>query len=164
MAGSRAIGELYDAAYPRLVLQLFAICGEQMDAEVAVQEAFVKALAVGTAFDRVENPEAWLRSVALHHQRNFWRRTGVARRFLTSVPGPRHTAELGPDHVAVMNALAQLDHDQRTVIVLHHLGDQGTAEIARELDIPEGTVKSRLARGRSQLPRLLDEREEHDHA
>ena len=125
MAGSRAIGELYDAAYPRLVLQLFAICGDQVDAEDAVQEAFVKALAAGAAFDRVDKPEAWLRKVALNHQRNVWRRTGVARRFLTRVPGPRQTAELDPDHVAVMDALAQLDLDHRTVLVLHHLGRPG---------------------------------------
>ena len=168
MGGSRAIGELYDAAYPRLVLQLFAICGDQVDAEDAVQEAFVKALATGAAFDRVDHPEAWLRKVALNHQRNVWRRTGVARRFLTSVPGPRQTAELDPDHVAVMDALSQLDLDHRTVLVLHHLADLGTAEIARELGIPEGTVKSRLARGRTRLAPLLDDRlddrEEHDHA
>ena len=168
MAGSRAIGELYDAAYPRLVLQLFAICGDQTDAEDAVQEAFVKALATGAAFDRVDHPEAWLRTVALNHQRNVWRRTGVARRFLTRVPGQRQTAELDPDHVAVMDALARLDLDHRTVLVLHHLADLGTAEIARELGIPEGTVKSRLARGRTRLAPLLDDRlddrEEHDHA
>ena len=168
MAGSRAIGELYDAAYPRLVLELFAICGDQTDAEDAVQEAFVRALATGAAFDRVDHPEAWLRTVALNHQRIVWRRTGVARRFLTRVPGQRQTAELDPDHVAVMDALARLDLDHRTVLVLHHLADLGTAEIARELGIPEGTVKSRLARGRTRLAPLLDDRlddrEEHDHA
>ncbi len=48
--------------------------------------------------------------------------------------------------------------------MLHHLGDLGTAEIARELGIPQGTVKSRLARGRSRIAPLLDDREEHDHA
>ena len=53
MAGSPGDGELYDVVYPRLVLQLFAICGDQVDAEDAVQEAFVKALAAGAAFDRV---------------------------------------------------------------------------------------------------------------
>ena len=163
MGGSRAIGELYDATYPRLVLQLFAICGDQVDAEDAVQEAFVKALAAGAAFDRVENPEAWLRKVALNHQRNVWRHTGVAQRFLTRVPGPRQTAELDPEHVAVMAALAQLDLDHRTVLVLHHLADLGTAEIAHELGLPEGTVKSRLSRGRERLAPLLDEREAPDH-
>jgi RNA polymerase sigma factor (sigma-70 family) len=63
-----------------------------------------------------------------------------------------------------VDALAQLDLDHRTVLVLHHLGDLATAEIARELGIPEGTVKSRLARGRSRIAPLLDDREEHDHA
>jgi RNA polymerase sigma-70 factor (ECF subfamily) len=44
-------------------------------------------------------------------------------------------------------------------VVLHHVADLGTAEIARQLGIPEGTVKSRLSRGRARLAGLLDERE-----
>ena len=63
-----------------------------------------------------------------------------------------------------MERAGPVDLDHRTVLVLHHLGDLGTAEIARELDIPEGTVKSRLARGRTRIAPLLDDREEHDHA
>jgi RNA polymerase sigma-70 factor (ECF subfamily) len=64
--------------------------------------------------------------------------------------------------VAVVRALAELDLGQRQVVVLHYLADLGTAEIARELGVPEGTVKSRLARGRERLAPLLDEREERD--
>ena len=52
--------------------------------------------------------------------------------------------------------------------MLHHLADLGVAEIAAELGIPEGTVKSRLSRARARLAELLDEgsdeREEPDHA
>ena len=44
--------------------------------------------------------------------------------------------------------------------MLHHLADLGTAQIAAELGIPEGTVKSRLARGRDRLAGLLDEKED----
>jgi RNA polymerase sigma-70 factor (ECF subfamily) len=54
-------------------------------------------------------------------------------------------------------------------VVLRYLADLGTAEIAHELGLPEGTVKSRLSRGRERLARLLDDRvlddrEEADHA
>ena len=48
--------------------------------------------------------------------------------------------------------------------MLHHLADLGTAEIAAELGVPEGTVKSRLSRARARLAPLLDEREEPRHA
>jgi len=57
------------------------------------------------------------------------------------------------------HTLAELDPHQRRVVVLHHLADLGTAEIAAELGIPEGTVKSRLARGRTRLAQLPTERE-----
>lgn len=164
MAGSGSLHELYDASYDRLVLQLFALCGDLAQAEDAVQEAFVKAIAQGRAFDRVHNPEAWLRTVALNHQRNTWRHTKVVRRFVTSVPGSQIAPALSPDHVAVVRALAELDPDQRQVIVLRYLADLGPAEIAHELGLPEGTVKSRLSRGRERLAPLLDEREEADHA
>jgi RNA polymerase sigma-70 factor (ECF subfamily) len=86
VSGSTSLHELYDASYGRLVLQMFAICGSLADAEDAVQEAFVKAVGQGRAFDRVHNPEAWLRTVALNHQRNSWRHAKVVRRFVTTVP------------------------------------------------------------------------------
>jgi RNA polymerase sigma-70 factor (ECF subfamily) len=163
VSGSALLHEVYDASYGRLVLQLFALCGDLADAEDAVQEAFVKAIGQGRAFDQVLNPEAWLRTAALNHQRNSWRHAKVVRRFATAVPGPQGTPELGPDHVAVVRALAGLDPDQRLVVVLHYLADLGTAQIASELGIPEGTVKSRLSRGRERLAPMLDEREESDH-
>jgi RNA polymerase sigma-70 factor (ECF subfamily) len=65
--------------------------------------------------------------------------------------------ELGPDHVALVQALGLLDADQRVVVVLHHLADREIADIAHELRLPVGTVKSRLARGRARLSELLGE-------
>ena len=80
--------EVYDVSYPRLVVQLFALTGDLADAEDAVQEAFVKALGKGGGFEQVDNPEAWLRTVALNHVRNRWRHAEVVRRLRTKVPGP----------------------------------------------------------------------------
>jgi RNA polymerase sigma-70 factor, ECF subfamily len=164
VGASASLADVYDASYGRLVLQLYALCGDPADAEDAVQEAFVKAVGMGAAFDRVLNPEAWLRTVALNHQRNSWRHAKVVSRFRGAVPGPQGSPELGPDHVAVVRALTGVDPDQRLVVVLHYLADLGTAQIAAELGIPEGTVKSRLSRGRERLAPMLDEREESDHA
>jgi len=164
VGGPTSLGDLYDASYGRLVLQLYALCGDLADAEDAVQEAFVKAIGQGRSFDQVLNPEAWLRTAALNHQRNSWRHAKVVRRFATTVPGQRYLPELSPDHVAVVHALAGLDPDQRAVVVLRYLADLGTAAIAHELGVPEGTVKSRLSRGRERLAPMLDEREETDNA
>ena len=93
--------------------------------------------------------------------RGGWRHAAVVRRYQPRVPGPQAPVEIGPEHVAIVTALAELDVDQRIVVVLHHLVDLGTAEIATELGIPEGTVKSRLARARARLADLLDEEPRH---
>ena len=164
MAGAPDLDELYDASYRRLVVQLYALCGDLADAEDAVQEAFVTALRKRSDFGRVSNPEAWLRTVALNQLRRGWRHAAVVRRYQGKVPGPQRSVEVGPEHVAIVAALAEVDPDQREVVVLHHLADLGTAEIAAELGVPEGTVKSRLSRGRARLAPLLDEREEPRHA
>ena len=163
MPGMSDLDTLYAASYQRLVVQLYAICGDLADAEDAVQEAFVTAIRKRRELSRVGNPEAWVRTVAVNRVRSGWRHASVVRKHQVAVPGPQAQVEVGPEHVAIVTALAELDRDQRDVVVLHHLADLGTAEIATELGIPEGTVKSRLARGRSRLAALLDESEEHRH-
>ncbi len=159
---STDVAELFHAMYPRLVVVLYATCGNQADAEDAAQEAFTKALRNQRRFTSLDNPEAWLRAVALNHLRNGWRHSDVVRRLRGKVPGPQRALELGPDHVAIMTALAGLDRTQREVVVLHYLVDLPVAEIADLLGVAEGTVKSRLSRSRSRLlPLLTDEEREH---
>jgi RNA polymerase sigma-70 factor (sigma-E family) len=163
MAGAPDLDELYDASYRRLVVQLYAVCGDLADAEDAVQEAFVTALRKRRQLARVANPEAWVRTVAMNRLRSGWRHAAVVRRYQARLPRPQTTVEVGPEHVAIVTALAEVDADQRQVVVLHYLADLGTADIAAELGIPEGTVKSRLSRARARLADLLDEREEPRH-
>jgi RNA polymerase sigma-70 factor (ECF subfamily) len=150
--------ELYAASYARLVMQVFALCGDMAKAEDAVQDAFVTAIRKRRQLDGVRNPEAWVRTVAVNQVRGGWRHAAVVRRYGAKVPGPQAAVEVGPDHVALVTALAQLDGDQRVVLVLHHLADLDIADIAEELGVPVGTVKSRLSRGRSRLAELLDDR------
>ena len=157
------VREVFDASYRRLVVQVFAVVGELTDAEDAVQEAFVKALGHGRAFVALDNPEAWLRTVALNHLRNRWRHAEVVRRMQGRVQGPTEPLELGPDHVALVEALGRLDLPHRTTVVLHYLADLPVAAVAPELGVPEGTVKTRLARSRQLLAPLLSDPEEADH-
>jgi RNA polymerase sigma-70 factor (ECF subfamily) len=163
LAGTVDLDDLYAASYQRLVVQLFAFCGEMTDAEDAVQEAFVTALRRPRELARVNHPEAWLRTVAMNRVRGGWRHAAVVRKYQAAVPGPQDPVEVGPEHVALVAALGALDEDQRKVVVLHHLADLGTGDIAVELDIPEGTVKSRLARARARLAELLHEGEGERH-
>ncbi|HQR25962.1 MAG TPA: SigE family RNA polymerase sigma factor [Nocardioides sp.] len=150
--------ELYTASYRRLVMQVFAICGDMSKAEDAVQDAFVTAIRKRRQLSGVTNPEAWVRTVAVNQVRAGWRHAVVVRRYGAKVPGPQAPVEVGPDHVQLVAALAQLDVDQRLVVVLHHLADLPVTDIAAELGVPVGTVKSRLSRGRSRLAELLDDR------
>ncbi|MBF4769194.1 sigma-70 family RNA polymerase sigma factor [Nocardioides agariphilus] len=163
MGAEGYVREVYDASYVRLVVQLLALTGDLADAEDAVQEAFVKALGQGARFARLDNPEAWLRTVALNHVRNRWRHLDVVRRFQAKVPGPMAAHEIGPEPVAVVQALGTLDLAHRTVAVLFYLADRSVADIASELGVPIGTVKTRLARSRQLLAPLLSVPEEADH-
>ena len=158
------VQEVYDASYRRLVVQLFALTGDLADAEDAVQEAFVKALSLGRAFADLDNREAWLRTVALNHVAT----GGVTRRWPADCE-PRCQAQprrsrSDPEHVALVEALARLDLAHRTAVVLFYLADRSVGDIAIELGVPVGTVKTRWARGRELLAPLLSEAEEADHA
>jgi RNA polymerase sigma-70 factor (ECF subfamily) len=164
MADKDYVREVYDASYARLVVQVLAMTGDLGEAEDAVQEAFVAALARTSSFRRLDNPEAWLRTAALNHVKNRWRHLEVVRRLRGKVPGPTPGVDVGPEHVVLVDALARLDPPHRSVVVLHYLADLPVAAVAQELGVREGTVKTRLARGRALLAPLLAEPEEADHA
>ncbi len=76
------------------------------------------------------------------------------------MPGPQGPVDVGPEHVAIVTALEEVDADQREVVVLHYLADLPVADIATQLGVPEGTVKSRLSRARGRLAGLLDDTED----
>ncbi len=157
---------VYHLSYTRLVTQMTALCGNLGEAEEVVQEAFVTAMTHRDDFGEVHNKEAWLRTVAVNLLRNRWRRAKVAARVL-----PRYRTELSidlghgapEDHVAVVYALSQLSLQVRITVVLHYVADLTVAQIARELSVPQGTVKARLARARAQMAEHLSDREEAHH-
>jgi RNA polymerase sigma-70 factor (ECF subfamily) len=154
-----SIGELYHGCYRRLVAQVYAFTTDLGEAQDVVQEAFARALARPGGLDDVENPEAWLRTVALNVVRRRWRR----RRLLDTIllrdrpvarlvtPGPE------PDSADLRAALAAIAPPFREVIVLHYLADLPVDEVAALLEVPVGTVKSRLSRARAALAGLLDD-------
>jgi RNA polymerase sigma factor (sigma-70 family) len=160
MLDRQGVDELYGASYRRLVVQLYAICGDLAEAEDAVQEGFVAAMRKHRQFAQVDNPEAWVRATAINYLRRRWRHAAVVRKYQPRVPGPQAPVEVGPEHVGIVTALAQVDIGLREAVVLHYLADMGTAEIAAELGIPQGTVKSRLSRARELLADLLEDKEE----
>jgi RNA polymerase sigma-70 factor (sigma-E family) len=151
------VSEVYAASYRRLVVQLYAATGDLAEAQEAVQEAFVRALDKPRQFDALDNPEAWLRRVALNVARTRYRRRRIFARVLATVGPPPLVPDVGPDHVALMTALRRLPDGQRQAIALHYLADLPIEQVAEALDISLGTVKSRLSRGRAALAGLLDD-------
>jgi RNA polymerase sigma-70 factor (sigma-E family) len=149
------IQEIYEASYRRLVVQVYAVVGDLVEAEDAVQEAFARAVAAGGRFARVDNPEAWLRTVAVNVTRRRWRRgrlfTGLAPRLAT----PASTPAASEEHLEVVQALRKLPLSQRETLAMFYLADLSVDEIATTLGVAPGTVKSRLNRGRAALAALL---------
>ena len=70
------------------------------------------------------------------------------------MPAPQSDAI---DHMAVMDALAELTPQMRVCMTLHYLNGWRVPEIAQMLDIPEGTVKTRLMHARKRMETLLRE-------
>lgn len=155
----------YDASFPRLVGQLYAMVGNRDEAQDCVQEAFVRAWDHRRRLSGVEHPEAWVRTTAYRLAVSRWRRSVRARRSPDrALSGAPHTAGHDESHVALVTALRRLPEAQRRALVLHHIADLTVHEVARETGVPEGTVKARLSRGRAALAALIDDDQEVRHA
>ena len=150
------IQELYAASYRRLLGQLIGVTGNVAEAEDVVQEAFVRGLDHPRRLLSADNPEAWLRTVAVNLARSRWRRAqrlvGLAPRL---VDAPRESDSDG--HIVLLQALRALPAGQREAIALHHLADLPVQEVADATGVSIGTVKARLSRGRAALLVLLGE-------
>lgn len=151
---------LYSASYRRLVAALIVVGGRREDAEEAVQEAFIRLIPRWDRVSHYDDPEAWLRLVAYRLLAKRWRRASRRRSLWLSEPQARATDI--DTTVDVTHAVAQLPPDQGAVVFLHYLCDTPVEDCAQQLDIPVGTVKSRLARARSALAVLLEEEARRD--
>jgi RNA polymerase sigma-70 factor (ECF subfamily) len=149
--------ELYTSTFGRLVGQLFLVTGDLHEAEEVVQEAFTRAAGRWHRLREYDQPELWVRRVAINLATDGRRR--VRRRLAVLAQLDAEAAVVPPisvDGLAVAAALATLPRRQRQVVVLHHLLDLPVREVASQLSMPVGTVKSRLARARSALAAQLD--------
>jgi RNA polymerase sigma-70 factor, ECF subfamily len=146
----------YASSYHRLLGQLFAVTGDLAEAENVLQEAYARAFARWSRVGGYDLPEAWVRRVAINLAAMAERSLRRRARALLRLGPPPVVPELGPEAIDLRDALRALPLGQRQVIVLHHLVGLPVEEVARELRVPAGTVKSRLARGRAALAGTLD--------
>jgi RNA polymerase sigma-70 factor (ECF subfamily) len=151
----REFEDFYAAVFDRLVGQLYLVTGNLQDAEDVVQEALTRAAVRWSRLRRYRVPEAWVRRVAMNLASDRFRR---ARRRLAVTVRLRvdlESRQPPADVPGLTEALRVLPMAQRKAVVLHHLLDLPVDQVAAELGVPVGTVKSRLARARGALATLL---------
>jgi RNA polymerase sigma-70 factor (ECF subfamily) len=167
LAGDRgAFRELVDRLSPTLWSVARGALNSAEDAEEAVQDALIRASHHAGRFRGESSVATWvvriLVNVCLDRRRH--------NRSRQAVPLPGTTLEAlcgSQDPIAALQtrmevwaALEELPAQQRLPIVLVDVHDYPVAEVARMLGVPQGTVKSRCARGRSRLQTLLRDVEE----
>jgi RNA polymerase sigma-70 factor (ECF subfamily) len=153
--------ELYEK-YAKDVLRVsYFYLGDRQQAEDVTQDVFVRLL-THTPELVPGREKAWLLKVALNRCRDLWRAAWVKRVVLGS---PAMELTPAPDQLEdrlerqeLLQAIHRLPADFKDVILLHYYQGFGIAEIAQMLGVPEGTISSRLSRGRKKLEDLLKER------
>lgn len=144
------------------------LVGRPAQIDDVAQETFVKILRALPRFDPAgaASLNTWMLTIAARTCLDVLRRPNRA-----GGEDPLHSLESGlvaPDEIAsgketaarIERAMTELPADHRAVLVLRAYHDLDYPEIASALEIAEGTVKSRLARARAELRRVMDERRE----
>lgn len=155
----RALHDEHAAALWRYVVW---ICGDRQLAEDIVQETLLRAWRRPKVLDQSESSaRAWLFTVARNLVTDH-RRSARSRYEITADSLPERLADDGIDALLdrwlVADALAALSPEHRAVVVHAYYLGEPVAAIARQLEVPEGTVKSRLHYGLRALRLALQER------
>ena len=163
--------------YRRKVFNVaYKFVGRHDEAEDLTQDVFLKVFKSLHTFDRRANFSTWLisvsRNLCIDHYRRVRRERDLVNHDVDVVSLPRaaggetaHGALERRDRVAMLReALDTLPLSLRSALLLRDIQELSYHEIAQRLDVPEGTVKSRINRGRGELARQiarLRERQEH---
>ncbi len=145
-----AIEALFRLHWPRAYRAAFLVVHDGAAAEDIAQEAFLAAIRRLDSFERGRPFGPWLHRIVVNRAID-WTRARQLRREagLAEAEAPGHTPELSD------GALAALTPEHRAVIVLRYVLGYSPGEIARLLELPRGTVNSRLRRGLDTLSERL---------
>lgn len=174
---ARAFGALVRAYQDRVLNVCWRMCGRREDAEDLAQEVFVRAFQQLHRFEGQARFYTWVYRIAVNLTLSARRRPsilrhssldaraeglganhdgdGLRRSVASSDREPVDAAAAKESREIVAAALERLEPDHRAVVVLRDLEGLDYDEIAEILDVPQGTVKSRLHRGRAALRDLL---------
>ena len=137
---------LFEAYWPRAHRAAYLVVHDASLAEDIVQESFLAAIRSLDRFDRRRPFGPWLHRIVVNRAIDAARARGLRREVELTEDSVRAGAPEPLDRT-VLEALGRLPPEQRAVIVLRHLLGYTPGEIARMLDLPRGTVNSRLRRG-----------------
>lgn len=162
----------YETLVRHYMMEAFLIArgfvGDEEDARDLSQDAFIKAYQAKDSFDPNRRFYPWLYKILKNHCLNFLKRGSRKggslyyednpdrERFAASGPTPLQSLELDERKRIVRAAVGLLSDDHREIIVLKNFKDCSYAEIAEILDIPIGTVMSRLYYARKSLKELIE--------
>ncbi|MGK5742636.1 SigE family RNA polymerase sigma factor [Micromonospora sp. URMC 103] len=155
MRDAGSFDEFYRSTSRRMLRYGYAVVGDYTEAQDLVQEAYARAWRQWGRVSAHPAPEAWLRLVVARLATDRWRRLNGWRSALVRSGPPPVVPPPSEDGVLLLAALRQLPAAQRQALALHYLFDMSVEEIARETQVPTGTVKSSLSRGRARLAALL---------
>jgi RNA polymerase sigma-70 factor, ECF subfamily len=162
-AGSdEAIASLYRAHWPRSHRAAYLVVHDAAASEDIAQEAFLAAVRGLDRFDRRRPFGPWLHRIVINRAIDWTRRRSLRGEVQTDEANPGRGGgvadtpqrDLGEDVAEVLRALPG---EQRALIVLRYLLEYTPGEIAEMLELPRGTVNSRLRRGLDRLGELLEE-------
>lgn len=173
---SLAWTELVKAHHRRVYGLCYRFTGSQHDAEDLTQEVFLKLYGNLGSFDLNRGSfQVWIATLTRNLLVDHFRRSRQQRltdsmdagwddpaetpqsgRLTDSRPSPHDHAAAKELERMVQEALTKISPELREAVILRDLQDLDYKEIAQVLRIPEGTVKSRISRGRAELARLLE--------
>jgi RNA polymerase sigma-70 factor (ECF subfamily) len=142
------------------------ILGNCADAEDATQDAFIKAFENLGSYDIKRRFSTWIFTITTNICKNKLRRRRASP-FSLSLENPSHlwggsdpSSEVAKEerHSALREALGELSFKYRAPIILRYYADMNYKEIGSVLNVPQGTVKVRLHRGKALLKEKLEER------
>jgi RNA polymerase sigma-70 factor (ECF subfamily) len=150
--------------YPKLVAALTLLTGDGEVARDAVDEAAARAWEAVRRGKRIESLPAWVRVVALNVARGRYRRRAAERRATERLRRLTVHTTVADAGVAIdtHRALLHLPRRQREVVVMHYFLDLPVDDIATQLGITAGTVKTSLHRARQALADVLGDGNDHD--
>jgi RNA polymerase sigma-70 factor (ECF subfamily) len=156
---AEALEELFRLEWPRAYRAAYLVVHDAAAADDIAQEAFLAAVRAIDGFDRRRPFGPWMhrivvnRAIDVSRARSLRREVDAAAADSAEAPPDPPATPLSNDVVA---ALRQLSPEHRAVVALRFLFDYTPGEIARALDMPRGTVNSRLRRALDRLGEVLE--------